>query len=355
MTEPQSDIEKAQEVQKPENKTKKFWGLVWVIGIAATIISGFFIYHGDYKEVNNIELITLFIVVSILSSAFLIAFIWLFTGQMKNTSMNQMVRFCYIFAIFFLILPVALAMISATKKIQTSLSNSPIGMVKGCALRGIPTDIPLEIRCFSENQWLFHIGGVVIATAIQPDDADLTNTNPTNTNVKSKAEAQKDKILANAIQKEVIETNAIQENVILGGVVVPVHLIIFAIFGGVISLMRNVPKIQEDYWINRSAHLNDSNPISTPNAIYSTANSEQESEHEYKVRADLIFQIMQVVSAPLIAMTAYYLFAPSSPIISVLLGFASGFTSESILQHIQAAIMKLQPTKNDKKEGKKKP
>jgi Bacterial Ig-like domain (group 2) len=52
---------------------------------------------------------------------------------------------------------------------------------------------------------------------------------------------------------------------------------------------------------------------------------------------------MQVITAPLIAVTAYYIFRPAAPLESVLLGFASGFASEPILVMIRALVDKLRP------------
>jgi hypothetical protein len=62
-----------------------------------------------------------------------------------------------------------------------------------------------------------------------------------------------------------------------------------------------------------------------------------------RARELLVFQIMQFVSAPLIAITAYYMVKPSNPTISAVLGFASGFASETILRAIGALVTKLTP------------
>ena len=55
-------------------------------------------------------------------------------------------------------------------------------------------------------------------------------------------------------------------------------------------------------------------------------------------------QIMQVLSAPLIALTAYNLVAPGSLATSVVVGFSSGFASESILLMIRSLADELSPT-----------
>src|SRR5690349_23055331 len=62
-----------------------------------------------------------------------------------------------------------------------------------------------------------------------------------------------------------------------------------------------------------------------------------------EAREYLVFQIMQVFSAPLIAITAYYAFEPSSRAASIALAFITGFSSETILLHIRALTAKLAP------------
>jgi hypothetical protein len=54
---------------------------------------------------------------------------------------------------------------------------------------------------------------------------------------------------------------------------------------------------------------------------------------------------MQVLSAPLIAVTVYYIVKPESATVSVLLGFGSGFASEPILLMIRSLVEKLSPAK----------
>ena len=58
----------------------------------------------------------------------------------------------------------------------------------------------------------------------------------------------------------------------------------------------------------------------------------------------LVFQIMQVATAPLIAVTTYYIILPDTPLKSVVVGFGSGFASEPILLMIRALVDKLKPT-----------
>ncbi len=106
---------------------------------------------------------------------------------------------------------------------------------------------------------------------------------------------------------------------ITGGLVVPLYVIVLALVGGAISMTRRVPEYQR-----RALDVRD--PLTNAEA------------REY-----LVFQIMQVFTAPLIAVTAYYIYRPATPVESVVLGFASGFASEPILVMIRALVDKLRP------------
>jgi hypothetical protein len=108
---------------------------------------------------------------------------------------------------------------------------------------------------------------------------------------------------------------------IRGGLVVPLYVIVLALIGSAVSMTRRVPEYQ------RRA-MNTQDPLTNVQA------------REY-----LVFEIMQVVSAPLIAVTVYYIVKPDTPVTSVLLGFGSGFASEPILLMIRNLVEKLSPAK----------
>jgi len=61
-----------------------------------------------------------------------------------------------------------------------------------------------------------------------------------------------------------------------------------------------------------------------------------------QAREYLVFQIMQVLSAPLIGVTVYYLYGPDAPTKSVFLGFAA----EPILLSIPSLVDKLKPAES---------
>ena len=100
---------------------------------------------------------------------------------------------------------------------------------------------------------------------------------------------------------------------------VPLYVVVLALFGGAVSMTRRVPEYQR------------------------RAMDWQDALTNVEARERLVFQIMQVVSAPLIAVTAYYIYKPGTPAESVVIGFASGFASEPILLMIRSLVEKLSP------------
>jgi hypothetical protein len=111
-----------------------------------------------------------------------------------------------------------------------------------------------------------------------------------------------------------------------GGLVLPLYIVVFSLFGGAISMTRRLPEYQRRvtpaYWDAYAQELrwypNLKPPIS-PEAL----------------REFVIFQIMQTLSAPLIAATVYSLLEPSNQSTVVVIGFAAGFASEPILLRLR--------------------
>lgn len=118
-----------------------------------------------------------------------------------------------------------------------------------------------------------------------------------------------------------------------GGLLVPLYVVILALMGGSISLTRRLPEYQKR-----------ANP-----EYVSTEEEPKLSQHEF--REYLVFQIAQFVSAPLIAVLAYYLIEPSTRQASVALAFTAGFSSETILLMVRAVTEKVSPTSAQPKSG----
>lgn len=112
------------------------------------------------------------------------------------------------------------------------------------------------------------------------------------------------------------------------GLLVPLYFIILALMGGSISLTRRLPELQKQAG---SEHV---------------ATEKQPKLTQYEFREHLIFQMVQFISAPFLAVLAYYLIEPSNVTNSVALAFTAGFASEAILLMVRSVATKITPVNN---------
>lgn len=110
-----------------------------------------------------------------------------------------------------------------------------------------------------------------------------------------------------------------------GGFVVPFYVVVFAFIGGIVNLTRRLPEYQK-----RSA----CNYVGTP---------EEPKLMTIEAREFVVFQLMQLLSSPFVAMVAYYAIEPKSIANTVALAFISGFATESVLLLIRGVVNGVQP------------
>ena len=110
-----------------------------------------------------------------------------------------------------------------------------------------------------------------------------------------------------------------------GGFVVPFYVVVFAFVGGVVNLTRRVPEYQK----RSSCHFagTATEPVVTL----------------LEAREFVIFQIMQFLSSPFIAMVAYFAFEPKGVTTAAVTGFFAGFATESVLLLLRGMFNGLRP------------
>ena len=334
------------------NSPQAFGKVVWGLIITAAIVAiAAVAWNYGARPVSGEEWVLP--VVYVVLALFLVGFLIVFTGGLTPRKVGHMIFYCYCFTWFFLIAP-PLVFIGFPNAIKSETApKSPIGIVLGCAERPIApqvdrerrtvsrdlTWLPKEIACGNNTpQWLLNIGGTVFpATDLEKQVAARRSAFEKSSAASAAAAPAPAAPAAPAGSRSVAETTlawSMYEELagmppgetlrmtdrVLGGVAVPLYFVIIAVMGGLVSMMRRVPEFQ------RRIGPNATNPLSC------------EEAREY-----LIFQIMQVFSAPLIAITAYYAFEPSTRAASIALAFITGFSSETILLHIRALTAKLAP------------
>jgi hypothetical protein len=271
----------------------------------------------------------------LLAAWFLYAFTNIFPGKNWETRTkgngvvwerrSAMVSFSYVFAIFILLSPLWGRPFFSRASPDRAEGDFPIVLVRGCAEpsqddpdpagRTDPKSVPKEVRCKTNtDQWLINIGGTIVDGENPPAPAKPGSGEP--------REGEKKKL--NQAEMEV-KSSAITPVHIRGGLVVPLYFVIVALMGGAVSLLRRVPEIQR-----RSEH-----------DYVGTEKEPKLSPGE--VRERLGFQIVQFISAPLIAVAAYHAVGPESRTASVALGFSSGFASETILLMIRGVVEGIKP------------
>jgi len=282
-----------------------------IVATVVVIVLGYlaFRYADDFigtlstnKETSRRIAATIVFVFSLFALGLIVTFFWLFRGiKADEEKLDAIITYCYAFIVFSLLASV-LPFISLPliPQLYDSMTKSPIGIVAGCSVaqgavrkpaagasedaspREDDRSVPRELRCDNNSdQWVVNIGGTI---------ADSTNPQ---------------------------EYRLVQ---ISGGLVVPLYAVVLSLMGAAVSMTRRVPEFQRR--------------ISPGDPEYLTYD---------QAREGLVFQIMQVASAPLIAITAYYLVDPGSRASTIVLSFASGFSSETVLLLIRAVLEKMRP------------
>ncbi len=276
----------------------------------------------------------------IAAGAFITWFLYLFTGFVNEQKLSQLVLLCYLFCFSALASPLLSLVVFFVP--EAYMIKSPIGIIHGCSEppgpnTGLPPNanqatagpkkwLADEIDCDKgSNQWVINVGGVITSWPGAP--GILVKDFQTHDGLLRDVQFQKVDNEGNSGDKPQAQNGLRKRGEppafplrIQGGLVVPLYVVVLSLMGGAVSMTRRVPEYQR-----RTLDIEDRDM--TPD----------------KARENLVFQIMQVFSAPLVAVTAYYLFEPDSGAKSVLLGFVSGFASEPILLAIRALVEKLTP------------
>ncbi|MGH8532625.1 MAG: hypothetical protein ACREV1_07835 [Gammaproteobacteria bacterium] len=227
-----------------------------------------------------------------------IIFIALFTGPIGDKRFVWITRFSYFFTIAALLASVLPFFLLK----EVGLKGEALGIAVGCAEgNGEDRELPSEILCDDKEHpnrfWLVNIGGA----------AKL---------VKQSANEGGGAASAPSIVK------------ITGGLVIPLYVLVLALMGAAVSMTRRVPEYQMRVTEANGIHIRNKQLV---------GRSKREPISFARARELMVFQIMQVVSAPMIALTAYYLILPDTRTTSVVIAFVSGFASETILRLLRGA------------------
>lgn len=181
--------------------------------------------------------------------------------------------------------------------------SSPVGIVLGCTQPDESQNQLGALDCTTPpyRQWVVNIGGMIV----REEDIERTGQN----------------VRLNAS----LTNSTLQSATIQGGLVIPLYFVVLSLIGGAISLTRRVPEYQRRY------------------SVSYVPTEDKPKLDRATVREFLAFQILQFISAPLLAVVAYFLISPESKAALVALGFTAGFASEAVLLMTRALVEKISP------------
>lgn len=234
-----------------------------------------------------------------------IHFIFVFTRDLRtdsvasgadDQSLSPQLRDVFIYGYVFMLAALSLCVVPFFLPIDNDSSSKaklPAGVVAGV----LSTDT--NTARDQESQWFLHIGSTI---------SKKTRNN-------SETDEDSHKTVA-----------AASYDVLKGGLAVPLYVVFLALMGGAVSMIRRVPEYQK-----RATHLYQKEW--EPDKSHDTG--EEAPISEIRARELVVFQIMQMFTAPLIAITAHAVFSPEDIAAAGLLGFLSGFASEPILLRLR--------------------
>ena len=112
---------------------------------------------------------------------------------------------------------------------------------------------------------------------------------------------------------------------VIGGLAVPFFVLVMAFIGGAVSLSRRIPEYQ------RRLH---------PNYI---PTDKEGRMRPFEAREVVVFQIMQLISAPFLAVATWFIVSPMSLTSAATLAFGTGFASEPLLLMIRGLVEGIRP------------
>ncbi len=257
-------------------------------------------------------------------------FLWTFTGPSIPRKRCWAVVLSYVGILFFLVVPFgALQMFPYIfPRMNESMKDAAVGV--------LVAEIQLEDQTTLPAQWVLNIGGkpkTQIQAGTPPPSAERTADEETRSSVVTSVSGPDQGLQPNDSQptSNSGDTTTTESGnlVIEGGLVVPLYFIFLALIGGVVNMTREVPRIQtagaqlgtshvltrleklygrlfsrsgqDQHAANRDASGNDSESIA---AIDRSAR---------RWRTRLVEQYMFVISAPFVAVAAYYLNVVARP------------------------------------------
>ncbi len=285
--------------------------------------------------------------------AVLLVLATLFTGPLPPRKARLLFGFTYLVTFSACVIPILLTIaVSQSPYLLETMQQAPVGIVKARA------------KGLDESQWLVNIGGsvqprAVAAAAAAKSTADgsvavaVTAGAPGSTAAPAAPASGADGATATATKSPAGDDtpkaaalpvaaglDATME--VLGGLAIPLYVLVLAMFGAGINMTRMVPEIQNDY--DTQAAATPIGALSAPATLIRGLMTQElggvKGSDQAGIRQQLIETYMYFLSAPFLAVAVYYLLqviatSVAQPVL-VVIAFATGLMSSTAVGAIMA-------------------
>ncbi len=305
----------------------------------------------------------------------IVTLVWLFTGPLKPRKARLLFGITYVVTFSALVVPIVMTVVVARDPHFVRLmEGAPVGILKATA------------RGLDEPQWLLNIGGAVrpalrsqaappAMTSGRPPGPAEEPPRPTprpaeeppaptpapDRQADSSDEAgiaDDDTAALPRSDRGVAETPASSSSArddvaatsaeVVGGLAIPLYVLILAMLGAAINMTRRVPEIQRDF--DEQAAATWMGALTSPAAMLpflptspsegSEGNAAKRRRETWVIRKELIETYMYFLSAPFLAIAVYYLLQVAASTVNqpilVVIAFASGLMSNTVVGAIIA-------------------
>ena len=294
----------------------------------------------------------------------------LFTGPISDGKIRWMFFVTYLVTFSACLIPIVATLAVAHDPYVTELmEKAPIGIVEGTSA---VLDTP---------QWLLNIGGSVTRQGAAPRSASgqaaaaragaeappTSTTEPSLTEDEATLPASGDNQppsptpISDSSPARDVDAQPAGLVTVEGGLVIPLYMIVLAMVGAGINMTRKVPEIQKDYDVHQWTLTG---LVKAPVEMFGGSDeqqigrvSDEQRIDRAKIRQELIQLYMYFISAPFLAIAAYYLVqvvanSVTTPAL-VVTAFATGLTSNAVVGKIISSAEGLWPNNGQSSENLK--
>lgn len=315
----------------------RFWGVVDEAGKERIVEASDTVWNNCSAPITR-EDVSIVLTLFTLLSGFVIV---LFTMELTQFWARVLFATSYLATFLSVTVPlVAIAYVSQNPYLTQLMEKSPFGLVRA------------HTASVSETQWLLNVGGTIEKAVRKPVESGSPSLEARSAAVIDIASAEGFAALSPAASDDAAGADGGADAtagdaplIVRGGLAIPFYVIILAIFGAGINMMRRIPDIQAKHVMQLKA-----GPLMRP-AAGSASMATGETQAACDIRQAVIEQHMYLLAAPFLAIAVYFLLQIlahdiAQPVI-VLMAFSAGLISERIVAAVIGVAGRTLGDRND--------